>query len=142
MIKIMERDEILKFWYEIDKSIQEILPEHEYYNSAKFMQIALDGKAQIWMILGDEKNPLKGIMTTMLVTNPITGSRVLHVYSLNTDGTVSRDEWIENFAIVGKYAQDMGCRRIEAVTYDQKVIKLVEDLGGDLIKYSKIIFKV
>lgn len=141
MLRMMEREEITKYWDQVSDAVKNALPPGEY-NELQLMRRATQGDMQVWMMLGEGDPALKGIVTTFIITDFITGARKLYIYSLTMFVRIGQEAWHDNMMDLMKFARGAGCYVIEAETQSNEIRKLSKMLSGQCKEFIRITFGV
>lgn len=135
MIKLMEPEEVSKFWPNIQAHITDSLNAYEPYVGSQALREALTGRMQVWMIFGDGEEAFKGFMTTKIIRTQ--SGRDLLIYSLS-GRNVGIETWKAGLQILKKYANNIRANRIVAEIRDNDLKSMVERLGFEVETVHKI----
>lgn len=139
-------DQVSKFWDVISYAMEQSLPPTVGENPDKMNNIlmaTLSGKLDIWASYKkvDKVNKFEGILATRIIYDDVTCMNNLLIYAIYGYDLVSKTSWLEGLKTITKYAKSQGCSLIVAYTNSEKVIKVVNSLGGDT-SFSFISFRV
>lgn len=102
---------------------------------AGILQSLLLGKLQAWGLVdikSQDEMVWKALGTTAIVEDEITGVSKLHIYHICVlEGALELDVWKFIWVKFTEYAKALGCSKVSAITRHQRVVDIVESLGGD-----------
>jgi len=109
----------------------------------RILAAALSGRVEVWASYTKEdgKNKFEGIVLTKILYDDVSDTRNLLIYCLYGYNKVSDNSWINGILTLAKYAKSRRCSQIVAYTDVQRIIKVVNSLGGES-KYTFISFDV
>jgi len=120
-------------WDNISPAIQGALPPLVPYGNPDIMNNILakilEGELECWTLIKNEEETL-GIGTFEVVLDVPSGVKSLLIYSLYTYIPFSYDLWGILLTRLRKHAREKGCHRISGFTNVDRVIDLVNVLGG------------
>ena len=101
------------------------------------LQALLAGRLECWFLCSKEENSfgkIIGVFTTTIVGDPIVGVRHLLIYTMSgTNSYIPDCVWKREFETLAKYARLKHCNSIRIMTVDDRVIDIVEKLGGEVV---------
>lgn len=126
-------DQISKQWEEgLCEAIEEALPPLAGYEDPSRMNNVLSsllaGKMVCWELwLGDE---IYGVGVFQVTLDEPSGIKNLLIYALYTYKPFSYDFWYLLLKTLRQYAKEQGCHRIVGFTDVDRIISIVNALGG------------
>lgn len=138
MITRLLPEQVSARWSVIKTSIRNALPPHimdtdEAMNN--ILQSCMIGAMQVWVLHEQSGNgvgpTVHAIGTTTMISDPISGSRSLLLYSLYAPGGISSDLWMDAYKGISKYAKSIGCKSVLAYSNVDAALALAKRLGGD-----------
>ena len=128
-------DQIPRYWEEIRQSLVEAAPPLIHHDPEKYSNILLSllaGRMQCWISVDTEQEPHKvlGILTTTIVTDSCSGTKMLLLYSGYSTGNVSHDYWLEGMEAFRKFAKAQGCNMVGVYTSVPYMKQKIKDLGA------------
>jgi hypothetical protein len=140
----LKKDKVSTFWPLVEKSLRLAIESGDppgvpdtpetYTNILKSM---LEGYVDCFMI-GEVANEAKvvddfrilAIGTTIVSTDPVSGSRTLLIYTLSSFVVITDETWRWAFSHLMEYAQERGCVSMIAITRNARVLDIINKLGG------------
>jgi len=130
-------DQIPEFWEDIKYSLEESAPPlfirtQEQLNN--ILMSLLAEKMQCWVSVDTEKDPheIKGVMTSTIINDGISGTRMFLLYSGYSTGEVEDSFWIEGLKVFKKYAKSKRCKLIGAYSSIPYMKERFAKLGANL----------
>lgn len=127
-------EQIMEHWPEIKECINSSLPPHIKDNPETMLHIQeslLVGNLECW--IGYEPGNISKmyvVATTNIVTEDISQTRNLLVYTLTTLNPHPREIWEEALAYLSRYAKSKNCTNIIAFSNLPEVENIVNRVGG------------
>lgn len=95
----------------------------------------LAGELQLWLeatnVTG--KIEIRGVAVTQILENPIANNKNLLIYSAyGFHAMMTKKEWARILLTLAKYARKQGCAQVIAYTSNEQMIKMAEQLHGDV----------
>jgi hypothetical protein len=127
--------QIMTYWPQIKECINNSLPPHVKDSDESMLRIQeslLVGNLECWLIheSGDVSKVL-ALATTCFVTDEVSMTKNLLVYTMATLNPHSRDLWSIAHEMIGRYAVSRVCSNVIAYSNLPEVINIAERLGGD-----------
>lgn len=127
-------EQIMSYWPQIKECINTALPPHVKDSPESMLHIQealLVGKLECWIAhaTGDQSN-VYALATTCFVTDEISLTKNLLVYTLATLNPHSQDLWMISYEVLAKYATSRGCSNIIAYSNVPVILNIVNSLGG------------
>ena len=97
-------------------------------------------KAQCF-VRSNEVRELQALMITRIVKDEITGLKSLFIGSLYSFRVVPESQWIADIDVIRKFAQSNGCKKIIAVSNNQRVFEIA-DRAGFVERYRSFALEV
>jgi len=127
----LEPDFVSKYWDEFLPMINASLPATEdSQRDARLLSAVMSGVLTCWAY-NDEDEGLIMFGTTTFAADTIDGERNLLIYTIFSNGKVNMGQWKQAFVRLREFAEGKGCKAIIAYSNVSRVVKLVEQLGGD-----------
>ena len=128
-------DDIEKGWNVISKALEESVPDHVKVDDiglSNILYALLEDKLQCWLISDSDfkENGMHGILTTLSVVDPPSGTRNLLIYSLLAYRRITKELLMDGYATLREYARGKGCFKIIAYTDVQSIENMVLAMGG------------
>ena len=103
----------------------------------------LEGTAQCWVEYEEENgvNKVYGFLVTTFISDIISGTNNLLIYSLFSSRPITDDIWIKGLQTVRKYAKANKCEKIVAYSNVERIVEVVGMLGGN-VEWQFISFPV
>jgi hypothetical protein len=101
-------------------------------NLSYILRGIMSGGIMAWA--AHEDGELKGVMVTAIAKEEATSIKYLSIYALASVKSMSDELWDAGIARLREFAIANGCTEIRAVTKNQKVIRKVQQFGGDCEK--------
>ena len=128
-------EQISNLWDIIKYAIEQSLPPNVVDSPDKINKIlsaCLSGKIQVWASYErGESNKFEGIMLTKFLYDDVTEQKNLLIYSVYGYSEISQDSWINGLKALTKFAISRNCSMIVAYSNVEKIIQVVNNLGGD-----------
>lgn len=146
MLTKLTPDQISKFWDLIKYAIEQSLPPTVGESPDKMQRIlesALAGRVDVWAGYErkDGKAKMEGIVLTQFLFDTAARTKSLLIYCLYGYDFISNSTWQDSLVTLVKYASGKRCNQIVAYTDVDKIIEMVNKLGGET-KYTFITFDV
>jgi len=124
--------QVAKHWEEIKDAIKIASPllegeSEEKYNNV--LEMILIGKMDCWISTGDD-GKVDGVITTMIIDDPLAGNRELLLYTLTSIGNSGIDSWKTGLDTLKTFSRGAGCSRIIAYSNNSLICRYVESIGG------------
>jgi hypothetical protein len=134
MLVQLPPDQISKHWEIIRYSIEQAFPPSTAaIDMTAILTHALGGNLHVWAGLDNESGTIIAIMTTTIVSDIGSHAPDLLLYSMYGIGdSIKRDNWLDGFETLKKFATSKGCKRLTAFTASDAIKKLVKWFGGDV----------
>jgi len=128
-------EQVMEYWPQIRECIEVSLPPLVRQNSKALLRIQeslLLRRLECW-IASETRDLTKslGVATTCFVTDEISLTKNLLVYTATTVASHSQEMWSKCYEVLAKYATSRGCKNIIAYSELPEVISLVERIGGN-----------
>jgi len=95
----------------------------------------LKGAVTVWA--GHVDDELRGIVVTAITLDQGTGCRYLVVYGIASVSYIPPKLWKAGYTRLAEFAKANGCGSMRAMTQNDKVIRKVQQFGGDCsIRYA------
>jgi hypothetical protein len=116
--------------FSIEQALPPTAPERRMMN--KVLEALLGGSLKAWALVDNRTRTIVAVTTTAITVDVGTGEKNLLIYSLyGVVDRIGKDNWIEGFATIMKYAKDSGCMKIIGFTKDDLIKRLVRHFKGD-----------
>ena len=128
-------EQIMRYWSEIKECINSSLPPLVKDNDQSMLKIQenlLVGKLECW--IGSEAgdaSKIYAVATTCFVTDEISETKNLLVYTLATVNPHSQELWTKARDILSRYGKSKNCSNIIAYSNLREVENIINKLGGD-----------
>ena len=124
---------VAKHWDLIKGSISEAFPPTcvpDEKGMLSVLQQILAGGMQVWACLRN-RYPVEAValLTTYIATEPITGTKSLLLFSLYAWEPLQRQDYLDGFETMKKYALSEGCTNISYYTANSLFSKLAQEVG-------------
>jgi hypothetical protein len=131
-LELLDQDGMTLFYDEILTAIRASTDDETLV--ASIIHYLRGGHWTAWAVWvrRDEKQKCCAILLTQPVMTY--GSPGLHIFSLHGSG-VKMDEWKEIFSQLEGYAREAGCKRITALTDNQRVLDITRENGMNECSY-------
>ncbi len=134
LVKLLPND-IERGWDVISKALETSLPAHvnvDEVGMSNLLYALLDDKLQCWLIAGDDfvERGMTGIITTLTVIDPPSGTRNLLIYSLTAYRQLTQEIINDGYETIKAYAKAKDCFKIIAYTDVPRIEQMVLALGG------------
>ena len=105
---------------------------------SNMLQALLAGRLECWFLCSKESKEsfgkIIGVFTTTITGDTIAGVRNLLIYTMSgTNSYIPDCVWKREFETLAKYARSKGCRAIRIMTVNDRIIDVVEKLGGEVV---------
>ena len=131
LLKLLPQ-QVEMFWDKIKEAMDASLPSSVAINKANLLASILDDRVQIWLICSTgSSGKLRGILSTVILDDPNSGTRDCLVFMAHTFLPVSVEGWGDIDRALIKFAQGNRCDRITTISDEPRVIKLMEYFGYD-----------
>lgn len=134
--------QIMDYWDDIRECVMVAVPPHVAQNDTSMLFIQeqlLIGTLACW--LGVEDSKVVGVMTTQVVSDPVSHCRNLLIYSVTVVESHSDRMWQIAADSVRRYAREKQCANIIAYSANPHMIHIAETLGADA-SYRLLVFKL
>ena len=136
LVRLLPND-IESGWDKISKALKESVPEHvntDDIGMSNLLYALLDDKLQCWLVADTDFNEegMTGIVTTLTVIDPPSGTRNLLIYSLAAFRPLSQELINDGYETLKNYAEAKGCFKIIAYTNIPRIEEMVKSLGGKI----------
>lgn len=126
----------MEYWPQIKDCINAALPPHVKDSPESMLHIQeslLVGDLECWLCheRGDVSH-VYALFTTCFVTEEISRTKNLLVYTLATLNPHTQDFWSVSLDIVSKYAVSRGCANVLAYSNLPEVVPIATRLGADI----------
>lgn len=141
MLVRLTPDQIGDYWPMIEQSIVAALPPivSEQAGAVKNILVSLlSGIMDCWVSFDTETKTILGTVTTVIASDPISGTRDLLIYTVHGFGSLQERHWQEGFVTIRKWARANNCSRITAYTDNPEIVTLSERFGGEVRQYIAI----
>ena len=135
-------EQIAENWEEVKVAIEAALPPMTYANVdvlSNILKGILRKDVQCWGIY--VKGDLKALATTTITVDLLSGVKNLLIYSIYGYEAIGIQTWLISLEQLRKYARSKGCHRLVAYTKEEKIVRLIEMLKGD-ISWKFVILEV
>jgi hypothetical protein len=135
----------MQYWPQIKECINAALPPHVKDSADSILHIQeslLVGRLELWMGYepGDQTK-VYAVATTCFVTDEVSLTKNLLVYTLSTLNPHPQDIWQESLQYLSRYARSKNCANIIAYTSQKEIESLVQRIGGNL-EWKLVFFPV
>jgi len=137
-------DQISNYWEDIRAGMNEALPPGAPDRDQRLLAKMLGGIVQVWISYyrGQDEEPIvDGAVLTTVVEDRVHDSRSLLIYALWAIDETHYNTWQEGMEAMKKYAKGRMCNRVIGYTDEEKVLSLVEALGGEA-RYTFVTFDI
>lgn len=107
-------------------------PHNTDQHVAAILECLTSGKLQAWALQRPQSKDapkLLGFCTTWIVDDMLMGERVLWIYSVNSNGLITDEEWQSAFERVEAFGRIHGCVKTMCRTTQDTVRRLAERRG-------------
>ena len=137
MIVQLLPDQVPNFWEDIKTSLEESAPPLMVRNTERVNNILMSllvGRMQCWVSVDTSKEPhiVKGVLTTSVVSDNCSGTKMLLIYSGYSLGEVEDEFWIEGLKAFRDYAKSQGCAIVGTYSSIPYMKERLGKLGADL----------
>lgn len=134
LVRLLPKD-IDSGWDVISKALETSVPEHvntDDIGMSNLLLALMDDKLQCWLISGEnfQEEGMLGIVTTLTVIDPPSGTRNLLIYSLTAFKTLTQEIINDGYETLKNYAKSKDCFKIIAYTDVPRIEQMVLALGG------------
>ena len=138
-------EQIARYWEYIRECLDAALPPYVRSSTESMTRIRqqlLLGSLECW-IGSDDVDSLKlyGMMTTQIISDPISGTENLLIYSVTITNEHPHNMWEEAAIKLSQYAAAKNCYSIIAYSSNEHMIRIAERLGADS-SYKLLTFKL
>ena len=134
-------EQVMHYWPDIRACIEVAMPPYVVNNSDSMLYIQeqlLVGSIECWVAFDPG---VCGVMTTQVVSDPVSACRNLLIYSLAIIGEHSEDLWQLAAEQMRRYASAKQCANIIAYSNNEHMLHIAEKLGADT-SYRLITFSL
>jgi hypothetical protein len=136
LLRIHPPEQVTKHWGLLKQSILLTWPTSLNEEALSgILQSLLSDKLQAWGLVdikSQSEMTWKALGTTAVVEDEITGVRTLHIYHICVlEGVMELEVWKDVWTKFTEHAKALGCSKVSALTKHQRVVDIVESLGGD-----------
>jgi len=127
-------EQISHRWDTIKEAISRALPPTVNGGPKTFNNILedlLNGEKQCWVSQRRGDHKIDAVVTTQIQVDNDSEEKTLLIYSVSSFDKLSGESWVEGFEGLRKYALSEECAAITGFTNVDKVVQIVEKLGGD-----------
>lgn len=136
-------DQVMTYWDEIKQHISLALPPYVANDTQSMLHIQeelLNGLLDCWICAEDVKMVnVYGIATTKFIADPVSRTKNMLVYTVNTVSVHPRDLWQLCRDKFSAYAKSYGCSNILAYSNNPTMLDIAERLGADT-SYRLVMF--
>jgi len=127
-------EQVMEYWPQIRECIEVSLPPLVRADAESILRVQeslLLGRLECW-VASETRDLTKtlGIATTCFVTDEISLTKNLLIYTATTIAPHSQDLWSVSYGVLARYARSRNCKNIIAYSEQPEVINLVERIGG------------
>ena len=129
-------EQSMEYWEYIKDCIGQSLPPHIELTDDVLISIQeniLTGALQCWLAAEDILHPLLsyGLMTTEVVTERVTGTRNLLIFTVTVTDSHPKDMWAYCLEKMRIYARNRNCDSIIAYSDNDRMIEIAKHIGAD-----------
>ena len=129
-------EQISSFWDIIRYAVEQALPPVAGEGPDKMnnvLESLLEGSSDCWTSYEREDNEIKinAVLITKVLIDSVTNTRSLLIYSLYGYNEIDNGSWTEGYKALIKWAIKCKCVRIVGYTDEEKIIRVVEHMGGE-----------
>ena len=132
-LKRIGPDDVTKYYHVIKQSIMDGLRgvENSPATATNIIGALYTGHMTGWVGLAtiEGKTQFVGSGIAHIGTNPFSGDKSMFIVSLNATEHVTTGAWRKAFEEIEAYARKKGCRRIEAVTSNKRLLRMASSFG-------------
>lgn len=122
---------VMQMWQKINSCILFSLPplgEASQWAEEKILAAINRGELTLWVYC--EGPTILAVVSTTLTGDTITGTRAMLIYSAHSTGDLGIEDWRAIVDTLAKSAQVAGLSRLVAYSDVQRIIDIVNELGG------------
>jgi protoheme ferro-lyase len=140
MIVKLLPDQVATYWEYIKYGTSQALPpiaEDSEDMMNNILTGLLNGRLKCWLSIKkteDGKRFCDGLVVTAIISDPYMQTKSLLIYALYSSNN-SISDWKDAFKSLVKYAIACDCKYINAYTQNEKLLSMIEKLGGDMYTY-------
>uniref|UniRef100_A0A6M3KL91 Uncharacterized protein n=1 Tax=viral metagenome TaxID=1070528 RepID=A0A6M3KL91_9ZZZZ len=99
----------------------------------RLLEASLTEELQLWLIIKPEKEVQRiiGLVSTVILIDPILRTKSLLVYSLFGVETIPGHIWVEGIETLRKFAKGNSCTKVCAFSNLVNVVEILKLLGAD-----------
>jgi len=137
MLQQIMPEQVPYYWEAIKDKVDETLPKipGEKNKLNNILASLLNGSMLCWIgyrMVGDRKKS-NAFLLTSFVDDDLAEVRGLLIYCLFSIGRMDRSFWTEGFEALRKFGLSKGCTRLIAYSRDDFIIRMMRDLGGEVV---------
>lgn len=126
---------IKKVWSDIRFALEKSLPptgRQDYHSYTEILAKLLSGKAQCWVMYEqeEEKYKLHGLVVTIIINDPLTGDKYLHLYAMYAFRPLTVSEWNRLQDIIETFAKGNDCHALTSFTNSKVIARHFQSRGG------------
>lgn len=132
MLVKMNSDSMFRVWQDIRPRILEAYPPFAKPSEASLTSILrsiISENMDCWIILNKDKKVI-GLLTTTIQEDMCSGTKSLLIYTLQSDGGLTKDIWFDGLETIKKFARSKGCTKITGYTNVESIREMFRRLGG------------
>ena len=140
-------EQVSEYWDMIGDSIEKSMPPMDFHSPPRMLNILtmlMLGDMQCWFIMSAPEitgENIVAIATTVVQGGGPTGIKTLEVYTLFARRELTKSMLSDAYNTLKKFAKSRDCYRIIAYSEIDRIISIVEELGGEA-KYKFITLEV
>jgi len=134
-------DQIPRYWPDILMSLQEAAPPLVHHSAEKYNNILMSllvGRMQAWVSVDTEPEEpvVRGVLTTTIVTEGCSGTRMLLLFSGYSTGEVPQKLWLEGMEAFKRFARAQECNMIGVYSDVAYMRDKVKELGATVETFA------